>query len=236
VSTPKRNPRRGSEVRRRNHQVAVRLDQAEHDELMLTAQAAGMKPATLLRERGLCRIGNPPGEAERSWAEVRAEVIKALVSAAGDFGAETITATPEAFADAVLAVFDEEAANRMAGQLVAECRFRAMEIRDGRIVLEMSAAREIAAMWTGAARAMLENAENYSETAMTFTDKGPGPHRKYAFTVQKVGRLTPHQARQRAEARADRLAAASRAVLAAFDASDDAALKSAAESLRAVAS
>jgi hypothetical protein len=99
-------------------------------------------------------------------------------------------------ADAVLAVVDEECVNRLAAQLVADTRLRTMDFRKG-ANLEMSVAREVSATWVAAARTMLTGAPNYSETLMEFGI--PEDPQRYAFTVQKVGKLTPHQARRQAE-------------------------------------
>ena len=56
-------------------------------------------------------------------------------------------------------------------------------------------------MWLGAARTLLKDAENYAEIEMEFSPAG-GVER-YAFTAQRVGELTPHQARKAAEVRAE---------------------------------
>jgi len=72
-------------------------------------------------------------------------------------------------------------------------------------VMDIVPARDAALGWVGAARALLGNAPNYSETVMEFGI--PEDPQRYAFTVQKIGKLTPHQARQRAEAERDELRA-----------------------------
>lgn len=105
--------------------------------------------------------------------------------------------------DAILAVFDKEAVNRLGAEMIADTKIKAMEFRaGGRMDLEPS--RDAAAIWTGAARGLLENtgAENYVEIEMQFGLAGD-PQR-YAFTCQRVGRLTPHQARKQAEAERDK--------------------------------
>ena len=102
--------------------------------------------------------------------------------------------------DAVMDAIGGEALDRMADLFVAESRFRSMMVRDGQVVLDAEPAREIAAMWLGAVRTLLQGAENYAEIAMEFGPAGTGE--RYAFTAQRVGKLTPHQARQAAEERA----------------------------------
>jgi hypothetical protein len=76
-------------------------------------------------------------------------------------------------------------------------------VQGSRVILAVDELGEqlIAAAMTGAARALLDNAPNCSETSMEFFDRGRGE--RYAFMVQRVGKLTPHEARKLAEARAD---------------------------------
>jgi hypothetical protein len=71
--------------------------------------------------------------------------------------------------------------------------------------MEMEPAREAAALWVGAARGLLEGAENYSEISMEF--KLAGDWQRYAFHVQRAGKLTPHEARRQAEAEREELRA-----------------------------
>ena len=54
-------------------------------------------------------------------------------------------------------------------------------------------------LWAGASRTLLKDAENYAEIEMEFSVGGTGE--RYAFTLQKVGKLTPHQLRRAAEAK-----------------------------------
>lgn len=110
-------------------------------------------------------------------------------------------------ADAALAVFDEVALDRMADQLMEQTRLRSMDFRNG-FDMDVEPARELAAIWVACARAMLGDSENYSETPVEFEvglgvdPDNPKPREKYALIVQRVGKLTPHQARQAAEERA----------------------------------
>lgn len=134
----------------------------------------------------------------REWEQVRTDATASLIAAAADHdGNGLVMGNAAQLADAVLAVCDEEATNRMAEQFVAESRFRALQVREGKIELEAGPAREIAAMWLGAVRTLLKGAENYSEIEMEF--KPAGGVERYAFTAQRVGKLTPHQARRAAE-------------------------------------
>jgi len=138
----------------------------------------------------------------RTWDELRADAVKAVMAAAADFGHDDIVSgSAAAFAEAVLAAINEETVTRMAATLVDEVRFRSMEIRAGRLEMTGIDAREIAATWVGAARELTKGAENYSETRMQFLDHER--EQVYAFTVQKVGKRTPHEMRRQAEAERD---------------------------------
>jgi hypothetical protein len=105
-------------------------------------------------------------------------------------------------ADAAMAVFDDAALGRMAERLLEETNLRAMDFRNG-MSMELEPAQALAANFVGAARAMLGEAPNYSETSFEFGLAGE--RERFAFIVQRVapGKLTPHEARQAAEQRAD---------------------------------
>lgn len=113
-------------------------------------------------------------------------------------------------ADAVLEVIEDEALDRMANKLLEETNLRAMDFRNG-MSMDIEPARALAANFVGAARAMLGDAPNYSETPVEMTtslaaDPGnPATREKFAFIVQRIGpgKLTPHEARMAAERRAD---------------------------------
>jgi hypothetical protein len=74
--------------------------------------------------------------------------------------------------------------------------------------MEIEPAREMVAQWVGAARAMLGDAPNYSETPIEMEVKVAESPERFAFVLQRVGKLTPHQARQQAEQRAEQAEAA----------------------------
>lgn len=126
----------------------------------------------------------------------------ARVRAALDEGSGVIARSPAILdqqAEAVMAVVEDEAINRMAEQFVAESRMRALEVRNGTVHLEAFPAREIVAMWIGASRTMIGDAENYIEMDVQLAETGEG----YTFHLSRRGKLTPHQARKQAEARAE---------------------------------
>lgn len=108
---------------------------------------------------------------------------------------------------AELAGRDEEARERWIQKQLDETGLKAMDFRNG-MIMEIQPARELVAHWVGAARAMLGDAPNYTETPIEMEVKvGESPER-FAFVLQRVGKLTPHQARQQAEQRAERAEAA----------------------------
>ncbi|MFI8853652.1 hypothetical protein ACIGW3_26150 [Streptomyces sp. NPDC053499] len=99
---------------------------------------------------------------------------------------------------------DEEARERWVQKQLAETGLRAADFRNG-MAMEIEPARELVAHWVGAARAMLGDAPNYTETPVSMEVKvGESPER-FAFVLQRVGygALTPHEARQRAEEERD---------------------------------
>lgn len=127
----------------------------------------------------------------RDWEQLAADALTAVNDILDD------TPLAERLTEAILAIFDEDAVNRLGQQYVEESRLRSLDFRDGGR-MELEPAKEAAAMWVGAARGMLDGtgAPNYVEMTI-----GIGEDReRYVFTVQRAGKLTPHQARERAEA------------------------------------
>lgn len=94
---------------------------------------------------------------------------------------------------------DEEARERWVQKQLAETGLKAADFRNG-MAMEIEPARELLAHWVGAARAMLGDAPNYTETVAMDVKVAEAPER-YTLVVQRVApdTLTPHQARQRAE-------------------------------------
>lgn len=136
-----------------------------------------------------------PSTEKRDWAAVRAAAIDAVRVATA--GANWPASDAEEVADAVLAVCDEEAVNRMADEFVAESRLISLGAEDGRATLKAAPAREIVAHWVMASRGLLADAKNYVEIEMEFPDRPNGT--RYAFVLQRVGKYTPHQMRKQAE-------------------------------------
>jgi hypothetical protein len=130
--------------------------------------------------------------------------------AAGDLpayvGIELYNALAEARAE--LARLHEEAADA----LVQQTTLKGMTVEEGAAVLQLGPPRELVIAWVDAARKMLGDAPNYSETRIDFPAasmevKAAGEVERYVFTVQRAGRLTPHEARQRAESERDQATA-----------------------------
>ncbi|MCA1218673.1 hypothetical protein [Streptomyces sp. 8L] len=95
---------------------------------------------------------------------------------------------------------DAEARERWIQKSLDETRIRSMEFRNG-AEMQIEPARELLAHWVAAARAVLGDAPNYSETVAMDVKVAESPAR-YSLVVQRLAprALTPHEARQRAEA------------------------------------
>lgn len=101
---------------------------------------------------------------------------------------------------------DDEARERWITKQLDQTAIRSMEFRNG-AHMDLEPARELVAHWVAAARAMLGDAPNYSETKLEFDVKVAESPEMYTLVVQRhaPGALTPHEARQRAEAEAEKL-------------------------------
>lgn len=142
----------------------------------------------------------------RDWADLRIAAIRAVIEVATDFGTKVVAGDPEKLVDAVLAVCDEEAVNRMADRFVDEARIKAIDFRNG-VDMDLEPSKTVVAHWVAAAKAWLDSykAVNYTETEV----KLAGEADRFAFILQRVGpgKLTPHEARKAAEAEVERLRA-----------------------------
>lgn len=106
--------------------------------------------------------------------------------------------------NAVRAVLAEAAAQQWIQKQIDETGIRAMDFRNG-AEMELAPARELLAHWVAAARAMLGDAPNYTETKVSMDVKVAESPEMYTLVVQRhaVGTLTPHEARQKAEKQRD---------------------------------
>ncbi|MGV9536586.1 hypothetical protein ACWEU6_36195 [Streptosporangium sandarakinum] len=91
----------------------------------------------------------------------------------------------------------------VAEALVGRTLMTGLKAENGKAVLSMVPPRELALVWVECARGMLADAPNYSETPVEFEVGLAGEPERYALIVQRVGKMTPHEARQRAEAERD---------------------------------
>lgn len=110
----------------------------------------------------------------------------------------------------VLAVVVDGAADVAAAVLVDQTALAGMSVEEGAAELDLRPPRELVIAWVHAARQMLGDAPNYAETRIDFPGVSMDVHaagepERYVFTVQRAGRLTPHEARRAAEAERDRL-------------------------------
>jgi hypothetical protein len=99
----------------------------------------------------------------------------------------------------------ERLLNADAEAIARQATFMGMTVEEGALALNLGPPRELVIAWVDAARKMLGDAENYSETRIDFPAvsmelKAAGEVERYVFTVQRAGKVTPHEARRGAEA------------------------------------
>jgi hypothetical protein len=104
--------------------------------------------------------------------------------------------------NAVRAVLTQAAAQQWIQKQLDETRIRSMDFRNG-MHMDLEPARELLAHQVAAARAMLGDAPNYTETKLEWDVKVAECPELYTIVIQRhaPGALTPHEARQKAEAR-----------------------------------
>ncbi|MEU3261015.1 hypothetical protein ABZ694_25035 [Streptomyces albidoflavus] len=109
---------------------------------------------------------------------------------------------------AVEAVLEHAAAQTWIQQQLEQTSIRAMDFRNG-FHMDIEPARELLAHQVAAARAMLGDAPNYTETKVEYDLKVAESPELYTVVIQRhaPGALTPHEARQKAEARVAELEA-----------------------------
>lgn len=124
--------------------------------------------------------------------------------------------------DALLAELggrDEEARERWIQKQLDETGIRSVDFRNG-MHMDVEPARELLAHWVAAARTMLGDAPNYSETKLEMDVKVAESPELYTLVIQRhaPGALTPHEARKQAEAERDETAARAATVISAMGA------------------
>lgn len=125
---------------------------------------------------------------------------------------------PEGLKTAVRSVLDEAAGQQWIQKQLEQTGIRAMDFRNG-MHMELESARELLAHQVAAARAMLGDAPNYTETKLEWDVKVAESPEMYTIVIQRhaPGTLTPHEARQKAEAQHADLAEISRSALEVLD-------------------
>lgn len=103
---------------------------------------------------------------------------------------------------AVRAVLSESSGQQWIAKQLEQTGIRSMDFRNG-MHMELEPARELLAHQVAAARAMLGDAPNYTETKLEWDVKVAESPEMYTIVIQRhaLGALTPHEARQKAEAR-----------------------------------
>lgn len=125
--------------------------------------------------------------------DILADTCDAVLTALGDSPAATLRPVIEA-------VLATAAADRWINKQLDETGIRSMDFRNG-IEMDIAPARELLAHWVAAARTMLGDAKNYTETRLEFDVKVAESPELYTLVIQRHGPgvLTPHEARQQAE-------------------------------------
>lgn len=141
-----------------------------------------------------------PGPTVEQIAEIRAEF------GPGDWPGEIHRLRLEV--DELLAELDgrdEKARKRWIKKQQKALSLRSLEFREGRWEMALDDAREMAAAYTAMAKSLLGDGPNYSETKIEFDVKVAEQPELYTIVVQRhaPSALTPHEARQRAEAERD---------------------------------
>jgi hypothetical protein len=110
---------------------------------------------------------------------------------------------------AITAALGVHAAEQWAEKQADQLCLRYADFRAGRWEMELSMAREMGAAYTAMAKTLLGDAPNYTETKICFDTKIAESPETYTLVVQRhaPGVLTPHEARQKAEARVGELEA-----------------------------
>ncbi|RCG27228.1 hypothetical protein DQ384_26275 [Sphaerisporangium album] len=99
---------------------------------------------------------------------------------------------------------DDAAAQELADQTL----LRGLTVKDGVAELAIVPPHEIAVAWVRYAREMLGDAPNYVETLVEMPKASmevglAGEAERFVFILQRVGKVTPHEARSQAEAERD---------------------------------
>lgn len=147
--------------------------------------------------------------ATESATRLREAVSSALTAVIAAWDERDVPATKTAgfplgdFTDAMLDVFESEAAAQYGADIAGQTKLRELAYRDGTLHMELDAATGIIFALVASARTILGNAENYVEMEL----KAAESLDRFVLTIQRAGKLTPHKARLNAEAERDALRA-----------------------------
>jgi hypothetical protein len=164
-------------LRQRYPELAELVDGPEFVAIALAFQAKDRELDRLRAERDAARASRDETHiwTNADWKE-RADQARAEANELRAELERRITADAEALADQTL--------------------MRGLTVERGKLELNLIPPREIVAVWVHAAREMIGDAENYVEMEV----KLAGEVERFAFVLQRVGKLSPHEARQQAEA------------------------------------
>lgn len=195
-----------------------------------TIQVGALEREVLLTEaRDLLE---PHGGHGDNWPAI-APAISTLLQKLADAEAELGRLTAENTELATeLGARDEKARKRWIKNQEKQLGINYADFRAGRWEMDLAMGREMAAAYVAMAKTMLGDAPNYSETKLEFDVKIVESPETYTLVVQRhaPGALTPHEARQRAEAELGR----ARSELADARAAQPGDLLAAAEAIHAV--
>ncbi|MEU8040934.1 hypothetical protein [Streptosporangium sp. NPDC049078] len=126
------------------------------------------------------------------------EAVESIIRRAADHG------SPSVDVDDLLEAA-QNAVQQHVENLADQTGLRSLTTGPGGHAVDMEPPHELVVAMVEQAKQILGDAPNYTETPITLTVKAAGEVERYAFTVQRVGGLTPHEAREKAEAERDRL-------------------------------
>ncbi|MFC6080997.1 hypothetical protein [Sphaerisporangium aureirubrum] len=206
-------------VRRRINAVLIaladRLDRPYPDDPGQTPWTRFVKPAMHALTAAVDAAGLPPeSDAEAAVGRVLdwAETLRSQ-SPKGLGGHLHATVLDLVYPGGNAAAETKRRGDAEAQALADETGLRSLTVKGGALNISLAPPRELAALWVRCARGMLGDAPNYTETRVDVPTASmevgqAGSAERYLLTVQRVGNVTPHEARQRAEATVARVRAA----------------------------
>lgn len=112
----------------------------------------------------------------------------------------------------VTELLHDAATEEWIAEQIAQIKVKAADFRENGASMDLEPARDLLAIWVGVCRGVIQDGPNYAETPMDLLPNvgskvemgvklAETPAERYIITIQRdaPGKLTPHQARQRAE-------------------------------------